>query len=204
MKRRKKWILLIVFIFQALNFDPVFARLTPEQLPPDLAPWRNWAIYGHESELCPQRFDDPTITRCQWPTRLQLDIADDGARFEQHAYVFTPEWIVLPGGGGAWPDGVTLDGQAAVVIPHDGSPAIHAPVGEHHIQGRFFWRRIPDDLLLPPSLGLLSISHNGIADEASPIIDQNRLLLNAKPRPQREENLVRVHIFRLFRDTIPM
>ena len=204
MKQQMKWFLIVALLMASLLAQTAHARIAAESIPPELAPWRDWVLHGQENELCPGQYNDPSLTRCQWPTRLHLDVADDGARFEQRWYVFAPGWIILPGGEGLWPDGVLLNGNAAVVVAHDGLPAMFVPTGEHQIQGRFFWEQKPDAILLPPSLGLFSLTLDGMETPAPDIIDQNRLLLNHRPAADKAENQVRITIFRLLKDSIPM
>ena len=205
MKHATNWF----FVFRLVFLCPCLPHLRPPEcrrkpFRPTWLPWQDWVLYGQEDQRCPCRYNDPSSTRCQWPTRLHLDVADDGARFEQRWYVFAPGWIILPGGEGLWPDGVLLNGKAAVVVNHNGSPAMFVPTGEHQIQGRFFWQQKPDALLLPPSLGLFSLTIDGMEAPAPEIIDQNRLLLNRRPAADKKENQVRISIFRLLKDTIPM
>ena len=207
----------------AVALFPVIG-LAEEPIPSELAHWRQWVLHGHESELCPGRFDAPAMTRCQWPSRLQLDINADGARFEQQWYIFAAGWVTLPGGavsgstiadgtiprgdrlggGNIWPDGVSLDGEPAVVVEKNLAPAIWVTAGEHRIQGCFFWQQTPDFLFLPPSLGLLTVTREGKSIALPEMVDQNILWLGRAQEAPARENLFHVKIFRRIVDTIPM
>ena len=193
----------LLVLFSALILPGADAQ-GPTGIPSELLRWQDWVLHEHESELCPCRFNDSTVSRCQWPTRLRLDITSDGAEFEQSWYVFAPGWVTLPGSAATWPDGVTLDGQPAVVVQQDKAPAVWVPVGVHRMRGRFFWTQTPETIALPPALGLLNLTRNGLPVNTPQLTEQNQLWLGRQRPDPTGENAAGVKIFRLIRDTIPL
>ncbi|MGD9010418.1 MAG: hypothetical protein PVG41_21015, partial [Desulfobacteraceae bacterium] len=81
-----------------------------EQIPEELDRWRSWVLHGHEEKLCPVNFNDGSVVRCQWPSRLELSVSDEGGHFEQRWQLFAPGWVALPGDADAWPLSVAVDG----------------------------------------------------------------------------------------------
>ncbi len=180
------------------------AALGPGEVPPELERWQAWALHGQREALCPSQHNDGAVIRCQWPSRLSLEVtATDGA-FEQRWLMFADGWAGLPGGETVWPDGVVVDGQSAAVVARNGVPSVRLSSGEHRILGRFSWARMPEMLPVPPSLGLLSLAIDG-RPVPSPVIDaQGRVWLQAGPAVESREEKIDVRVFRLLDDTVPM
>jgi hypothetical protein len=187
----------------ALAFSAL-AALGPGEVPPELERWQAWALHGHREALCPGQHNDGAVTRCQWPSRLSLEVtATDGA-FEQRWLMFADGWAALPGGLAAWPDSVVVDGQSAAVVARDGVPSVRLGSGEHRILGRFSWTRMPEMLPVPPALGLLSLAIDG-RPVPSPMIDAHgRVWLQAGAAADSREEKIHVQVFRLLDDTVPM
>jgi hypothetical protein len=45
--------------------------------------------------------------------------------------------VALPGGDKQWPQGVQVDGGAALVMEAGGAPVVMLTAGQHVLQGRF-------------------------------------------------------------------
>ncbi len=193
----------IVVLIAALIY-PAGAQFTDNDMPPQLREWRSWVMYGHETSFCPSRYNDAATVLCQWPSQLKLDVMADGAQFQQHWLMFVESWAALPGGGSIWPESVTVDGRAAAVVSHHNLPAVRLTPGEHRVQGRFAWHRRPEMIPLVPAVGLFSLSIDG-NDIAAPMIDdQGQVWLQASRSETLQEDAVRVRIYRLIDDSVPM
>jgi hypothetical protein len=183
---------------------PASAGDFPGEIPPELARWRSWVLHGEEEALCPSAYNDGAVVRCQWPSKLSIEVNDDGGGFEQHWQMFAPGWVPLPGSRDLWPDGVAVDGVSAAVVGRDNHPSVRLTPGEHHIRGRFFWTRLPEMLRVPPSVGLIALTVGG-RTIASPKVDaQGRLWLQQRAVQSRQEDHLNVKIFRLINDDLPM
>lgn len=183
---------------------PATAALTSGEIPPELARWRSWVLHGHEEALCPTDYNNGAVVRCRWPSRLTVDVRDNGGRFEQRWRMFAEGWVELPGSPRMWPDGVIVDGNSAAVVNRNNRPSIKLSPGEHLIKGRFYWQRVPEMIKVPSSIGLITLSVSGQLIESPVIDDQGRLWLQEREGQAGREDRVKVRIFRLITDTIPM
>ncbi len=180
------------------------AALGPGEVPPELERWQAWALHDHREALCPGRYDGGAEMRCQWPSRLRLEVTATGGAFEQRWLMFADGWAALPGGGAVWPDSVVIDGQSAPVVDHLGGPAVRLGSGEHRIMGRFSWGRLPETMPVPPSLGLLSLAIDG-REVHLPLIDaRGRLWLREGETTDSGADKFSIQVFRLLDDTVPM
>lgn len=194
----------VILLIVTVSVLPVGADIASGEIPPELARWRSWVLHGHETALCPTAYNNGAVVRCQWPSRLIVDVKDDGGRFEQRWLIFAKGWVNLPGSPEMWPDGVVIDGNAAAVVNRNGHPSVQLSPGEHLIKGRFYWPRMPEMMRVPPSIGLLSLTVGGQNIDA-PVIDaQGRLWLQERDVQSGRQDNLQVHIFRLINDTIPM
>jgi hypothetical protein len=77
------------------------AQPTPD-VPPALAAWRNWVLYGEEFRSCPVRKGtlpgQAANHVCAWPGMLTLDVGGASAKFEQSwtVYADTFAWSTRP------------------------------------------------------------------------------------------------------------
>ncbi len=202
-----KRLLIIGWVMMVLGIGTMAyaaADLSTGEIPPELARWRSWVLHGYADKLCPSAFDNGAVVRCQWPSRLEISVSADGGAFEQHWMIFADGWVTLPGHPDMWPDGVVVDGRPAAVVNRDNVPSLRLEPGEHQIKGRFYWSRVPEMIRVPPSVGLLGLVLDG-RRIANPLIDaQGRLWLQEIESRTGEEDRVKVQIFRLINDTIPM
>lgn len=181
---------------------PVSAQpLAAEDVPPGLRPWVDWVLETVPEHACPQVQGERA---CVWPGRLTLDLGDEGGTFVFEARADRALDLRLPGDSRRWPTDVRLDGKAAPVVEREGAPAVRLPAGAHRVEGRFAWKRLPDSLPVPASVGLVDLELQGRAVEV-PRRDQAGLLW------LREEGgtaagageSLRLQVFRKVQDGIP-
>ncbi|MET0387303.1 MAG: hypothetical protein ABW321_15145 [Polyangiales bacterium] len=130
----------------------------PEGTPPALAPWVPWVRAQLPEAACPVR-DGKAL--CFWPGALSLELRARDGSFQCQVQVDREQLVHLPGGSGRWPTKVRVNGKPSAVVASAGVPALLLGVGEHHIEGRFTWARLPEQLPVPPELGQLAVSIDG-------------------------------------------
>jgi hypothetical protein len=174
------------------------------EIPPELGRWRSWVLHGHEEKLCPTAYNDGAVARCQWPSRLEIKATAEGAEFEQRWMMFAAGWVPLPGNAELWPDGVVVDGRPAAVVGREDLPSVRLEPGEHRLKGRFYWSDMPEMMHVPPAVGLLALSVDG-RSIADPVMDaKGQLWLRQRESRAGAEDRLKVQLFRLIDDTIPM
>src|SRR6185295_20220640 len=86
---------------------------------------------------------------CVWPGRLELELSESGGRFRLNVQLDQRARVPLPGGDKQWPEDVTVDGKAAVVMAEAGAPVVALLPGQHTLDGRYVWRHLQETLLVP-------------------------------------------------------
>jgi hypothetical protein len=66
-------------------------------------------------------------------------------------------------------------GQAVPVLARGGLPAVSLKPGSHEITGRFTWNELPQQMKIPPGIGMLSLTVNG-ATQPTPSWDEDGTL----------------------------
>ncbi|MDX1655266.1 MAG: hypothetical protein R3310_08635, partial [Candidatus Competibacteraceae bacterium] len=145
------WLLLLCLISPALAQPQAIPSEPPivieTAVPEPLLPWLPWVTRDLEHLACPP---GPTGLRiCAWPGRLSLGYDRDGALFSQNWRLYAPAQVPLPGDHASWPDGVSVDGQPALVYPRGGRPGLWLEAGHHTVTGVLSWQRVPNTLTVP-------------------------------------------------------
>ncbi|QTA88882.1 hypothetical protein [Desulfonema magnum] len=200
-------VVFIIGIFMAGFFFslPLFAADSEQtDIPPELANWKSWVLHDTEEQQCPTNYNNGQISRCTWPSRLNLFIESNRGRFEQEWLIFAKAWVPLPGSPKIWPGHVRLDYKNVPVMNRHSVPCIGMVPGEHRAEGIFEWSEMPEMIRIPPDIGLVNLFINN-QPVASPVLDKNgQLWLQKQAVSQDEEDRLDVKIYRLLNDTIPM
>ncbi|OIN13845.1 hypothetical protein [Oceanisphaera psychrotolerans] len=198
----------MVFLLM-LTLLPFTGRaLSPEQVPAPLQPWIDWVLHGEEQRHCPFVYHQGTAYQCAWPTRLALNLSDNGGRFSQQWQLYRESWVRLPGDHKYWPQQITVNGEPMPVSADKGTPRIKLPAGKHLIEGQWQWTRLPTTLPLNPATGLLALTINN-KQVAWPELDKTgRLWLGqrkagAEDTPPRGDALT-LQVYRKVEDNIPL
>ncbi len=175
------------------------------RIPEPLRAWEGWALWGQDQRDCPRPFNDAAKPQCLWPARLALDVGPAGARFDFSVAVFDEAWVTLPGTGDQWPQNVRADGTAAPVVERHGRPAIKLPAGTHRIEGDFAWKKIPQKLALPASVGMVALALEGKPVE-NPLWDASgHLWLERNSSTgETDKDFLSVKLFAALEDGIPL
>lgn len=197
--------LLILSCLLVLAHLPAHADTPPDPIPDALKPWMGWVLKDHLEQGCTRVWDTADRHRCTWPTRLDLEADDQGARFAMTLERETEGDQFLPGDADRWPQTVTLDGQPVLVIERNGRPVVVLPAGLHTLEGHIPWSRLPETLPILVDVGLLALQVRGEPVRIPQIDDRGRLWLRPHPpqitvEPPRDHLQVRVYR-RLIEDT---
>ncbi len=184
------------------------SKAQPQGLPEPLEAWQAWVLDGKEYRQCPAYFDrmpsGPSDHVCAWPQVLEVDVNADGGRFTQRWRVSAGDaWLPLPGDTDHWPDRVTVNGEPAPVVLHDGVPSVRAGSGNHRLAGQFAWDERPGILRVPPQSGLVALSVNGTA-VPRPALNANGVFLGDRQRDSRTPNALDTAVYRLLADEVPL
>ena len=158
----------ILLLFVALlSLDAPVARaadpLESKAGPDALRPWTAWVLDGKDEAFCPTLLGRGEVSRCVWPSRLELALDEHGGRFSQRWHADVNRSVPLPGDAKRWPADVKLDGSPAVVIALADAPIVSLRSGDHLVTGSFAWDSLPESLRVPPETGLLTLTLRGTA-----------------------------------------
>jgi hypothetical protein len=174
--------------------------LEPQNVPAPLQPWVPWVLEQLGDSVCP-KLEEQAV--CVWPGRLELSLNDAGGRFQLSVQLDRRGHVVLPGGDKQWPQEVEVDGGAAVVLEEGGAPVATLVAGQHTLEGRFLWRRLPETLLVPARIALLQLSVNG-QGVAQPKRDGERVWLKGEQAPAEAAESLTLEVFRKIEDQVPL
>ncbi|GHA16228.1 hypothetical protein [Oceanisphaera arctica] len=197
---------LLLFMFTLL---PLTVRaLSPEQVPAPLQPWVDWVLHDEEQRHCPLIHNQGEAYQCAWPTRLALNLGDNGGRFSQQWQLYREGWVLLPGDQKHWPQQVTVNGEPMPVSADKGKPRIRLPAGKHNVEGQWQWDRLPTTLTLNPTTGLLALTINGVLIKWPELDKEGRFWLgqrktDAEDNPPRGDSLT-LQVYRKVEDRIPL
>jgi len=202
--------------------------ITTKQLPPQLAPWQDWVLFGQEDRLCTPvwqqqklRKSQPTEQQrqCLWSGELSLNLNDDGGTFKQYWELDRDGWIIVPGNERYWPQQVKLDGEATLVmraaqqapgqLPTGISkdrPLVYAEAGKHEISGSFSWQQLPQNLAVAPQSALIKLTCSGTFIHQPQLENSGILWLqsnNSKTQNDTQDS-ISIQVFRLITDAIPL
>jgi hypothetical protein len=196
--------LLLFSVLSLVVLDTHTAGANTPDIPEVLKPWQSWVLEDQKEHGCPFLYQDFTQKRCAWPQKLVLDLRTGNGTFSQAWTVYRESWISLPGDLQDWPQDVSLDGRPAAVETRNGLPMLHVLTGQHRIQGRFDWAKMPQSLSLAADTGLIQLLLNGI--EIRPeISDEGRLWLkSADLASSSSPGSVDITVFRRVTDDYPL
>ncbi|MHC1788387.1 hypothetical protein [Solidesulfovibrio sp.] len=199
--RRCLWLALFCLVWGPVPW--AVAGPAGPDIPPALAPWTGFALHGAGDKLCPPQGNRPDVRICRFPGRLGLDVAGAGADFTLEVRLFQDGPVGLPQGDGVWVEAVRQGGAAVPVLDGPAGRQVWLPAGEHVLTGRLAWTTPPASLSLPPDVGVVGLTRQGVA---APVVispaGELRLAPPQAPPPVHSRETVRV--FRLIGDGIPV
>jgi hypothetical protein len=195
----KRCLLLVLLMLGLLGSSAPAAALDIEDVPGPLRPWLPWVLEQAGDGVCARVGAAPA---CVWPRRLELELDENGGRFRLGVSLDRRGSVLLPGGDKQWPQEVTVDGDAAVVLAQGDAPAVTLAAGEHGVEGRFIWPRLPETLLVPSRIALLQLDVDG-QRVAQPKRDADRVWLKGARAVEEETESVTLEVFRKLDDQVP-
>lgn len=194
----------VLILLAACGLASAAASSDP-RIPEPLRAWEGWVLWGQDHRACPTPYNAADKPLCLWPSKLSLDVGTAGARFDFSVSVFSESWVPLPGGGDHWPQGVKSDGAPVAVVEHDGRPEVKLPAGTHRIEGGFEWKKIPQKLALPVSVGMIALTLDGKPVE-NPLWDASGQLWLERNASSGEadKDFLSVKLFAELEDGIPL
>lgn len=177
--------------------------LAPASVPDSLRGWIPWALHSQAALACPRPAEGEGERQCVWPAVLDLDLLNTGGRFRLELQVQgKPALVPLPGSVELWPQNVRQGTAAVPVIAREGRPHIEVAAGSVVITGDLPWRERPQELQLPPELGVVVVKIDGRTTPLQP--DRSgRLTLRDMASSEAGEGAESLRVSRLLTDSIP-
>ena len=195
----------LLFLLALLSLGTSATAQEPRSIPPALREWESWATWNDPHRFCPTPYSDTKTHRCFWPSRLDLQVTNSGGSFSLSVMAFHETWIPLPGSSEVWPQDVQAGGRPIVVVERDGVPSVRVVAGDTRLEGRYRWTELPQNLRIPASLGILTLSRDGKVVE-NPAWDAQGLLWLRRDGTTEttERNFLGVKLFSVLEDGIPL
>lgn len=192
----------VVGVAEAQESVPTAGTLDRKVLPKELEDWVPWVESRLGERVCPA-FSGAVA--CVWPGTLDLDLTASGGTFVENVVVFAEAEHQLPGGVGAWPEGVDLGGRRIPVLDRGGVPRVLLPKGAHVLRGTFGWNKLPERLAVGRMTGLVSLTVSGKKQELVKREAEQVWLtgLSEEAGSAAEPAAVELRVFRRIEDGVP-
>lgn len=179
--------------------------LLAQDVPPPLRDWQGWVLHDVPQHDCPflaNRMPGADSYQCAWPGRLDLAADAGGGRFSLDVHVDASSWVALPGDTRSWPQQVTVNRQPATVLQRAGQPMLWLTPGDYQLGGTLPWTTRPARLRVPESIGLVTLSVDGVAVERIER-DGEQLTLGEAAAAQRVTDALSLRVYRRLQDGLP-
>lgn len=196
---------IISFLWLVL-LAPAASAIEIKDIPKPLQSWIPWVLQGEKSINCPFDYQDFKTRHCAWPGKLTLDIDDTGGRLNQNWSVYQKSWVPLPGNEQYWPQDIKVNGKTVPVLKYKNRPSLHLASGNYKIEGRFYWKTLPESLALPSTAGLVRLVVNNKWIEFPRIERNGKLWINEQSitKQSKQEDRLQVEVFRQIIDAMPL
>lgn len=192
------WLLLIALVPVARS------QSISSDIPDELKPWTGWVTWNDADRNSPAAYNNSEDRIRFWPSQLKLVADPTSGTWEIKVTTFSNAWVPLPGSGEIWPVNVRQDDQPVVVLERNGVPTTRLEPGQYRLSGEFEWDQLPQKILIPDQIGLLSLS---IGDEEIPIPNRDEdgfVWLKRNRTDEAQKDLLAAQIYRVLEDGIPM
>ncbi len=177
--------------------------IDPKEIPPSLEPWVSWALDGKAP--CPFFQGHADMSRCAWPSRIDLSLDERAGRFSQRWHVEgARQTIPLAGDAKRWPQDVKVDGKDAVVVEKEGAPRLTLEPGDHVITGAFAWDTLPESLRIPADTGLVQLTLRGVPVSSVNRDAQGIVWLHKTRTAGEEGDALELVVHRKVTDAVPL
>ncbi len=189
-------------VFQAAGH--LYASESNRQIPDQLKTWEDWATWDDQDRAAPTPYQDATKHLSVWPSVLNLRVDQAAGQFDLTLTIFHDSWATLPGDLEVWPLEVKANGTPVPVVEHDGKPSVHLGTGAYHLTGGYRWDEMPQRIVIPQEIGVLSLNVEGKNIDA-PTWDADGFLWLKRDRAEAtDKDFLGIKIYRMIEDGIPM
>ncbi len=195
----------LISIFIGCTMMPITSVAV--EIPNALKDWSSWALHGNESIACvplmrSNESDDEATRACVWPAQLNLDVDASGARFDWQIETNTRTRLTLPGDIDHWPIDTQSNGKPIAVVEESELPTIWLDAGSYRLTGRIRWDQMPESIMVPSVVAMLSLQVNGV--RVFPLQrEDDSLWLGRGEQTAMETDRVNVRVFRKLVDEQP-
>lgn len=172
------------------------------EFPNALTPWRDWVAHEVPEAQCPL-LPGAEQRLCYWPGNFQFEVGSGSARFTGTVITYGETDVPLPGSIQAWPQQVQLDGRAVAVVDNGEQPTLRLPVGRFEISGLIEFERRPEELPLPASYALVTLTLDGHAVEQIRRTPGGLWLGRPEASEAPQADSLELEVYRLVADGLP-
>jgi len=194
--------LLLWLVTQSIGH--LFADDNGRQIPDVLKPWEDWATWGDQDRKAPTPYQDASTHLPSWPSVLNLKVDHASGQFDLSLTVFSESWVALPGNKDVWPLEVKSNGTPIAVLEHEEKPSVHLVPGVYHLSGTYQWDELPQRIIIPQEIGILSLQVEGKPVDAATWDAEGYLWLKRDRAEATDKNFLGIKIYRMIEDGIPM
>ena len=191
-----------LLLWQSLGRLP--AEENGRQIPDPLKSWEDWATWDDQDRMAPTPYGNPAKHLSSWPSVLNLKVDQGGGQFDLTLTVFHDSWVPLPGSLDVWPLGVKANGLPVAVVEHDNKPSVHLIMGVFHVIGGYQWSEMPERIVIPKEIGVLSLNVEGKNVDAATWDSEGFLWLKRDRAEATDKDFLGIKIYRMIEDGIPM
>lgn len=202
----KTWTFWIALLFTQIFWTSTWAK--EPALPPSLAPWKSWVLHDVKDFNSPQHHQSLNWQKeSLWPSKAELKLQDSKLHFVIEATAYDEGLLPIVGSQEQWPQGVSLNGQDAILVSQQGKPHLQLPIGQHRIEGSISVPPKARKCWVPPSIAVVKLS---IDDKNIPLPSRDAsgwIWLNKTETtvPNNEvQQQVQLKVFRKLKDSQPM
>jgi len=181
-----------------------YAAENVRQIPDALKTWEDWATWGDQDRVAPTPYQDASKHLSIWPSVLNLRVDHAAGQFDLTLTVLHDSWMALPGSHEVWPLDVKANGTPVPVVEHDGKPSVHLITGVYHLTGDYRWDEMPQRIVIPQEIGVLSLNIEGKAIDTATWDAEGFLWLKRDRAEATDKNFLSIKIYRMIEDGIPM
>ncbi len=194
----------LLFVLLFLSFSPNL-QAAQSRIPEELQAWIPWVLYEQEEKICTLHANKTSQRFCVWPSNLNLNVDQFGAKFTQKFTVETKSLVTLPGAIPFWPQNVQANGKKLLVSKKGTRPTVWLEPGEHTLSGSFKWNGLPEYLPVPPATGLVSLTLFGDVVSNIQLDEKGRLWFKQKKQiTKTDEESLSLQVFRKIEDGVPL
>ncbi|MFM7204357.1 MAG: hypothetical protein ACKO6N_26570, partial [Myxococcota bacterium] len=192
--------LLLSVLLSLCWVSPMYAQGANISAPPELSGWVPFLQARHPTLRCPLLENG---VQCLWPGLLELNLDARGGRFSQEVVLDQALPMPLPGGAGAWPQQVQVDGRSVAVIAQEGRPVVPLQPGQYRITGTFAWNSLPPALPMSPLVGHVSLTLEGQKVPFPQLEEDGALRLSRGEGGEEQEERLELVVTRKITDALP-